>query len=207
MTMLLIWKCYPIHSFALYRFWQSHRTYQRCTNHWVSLQGLSLLAMSTPPILSNAAGNCGAYKPDCIGDAQMVLFYTALAFLAIGISGHITSLDTFLKQQDSKEPMPWQAAGGFIVILLAIVGFIAIQFIKPWSVRFGMPAICTVVATFLFTTGSCSYKRSGPHPQGSPLTTIFRVFVASASNIFRHRLPDDNLLPQTHSLRFSVSHC
>ncbi|KAK4582524.1 hypothetical protein RGQ29_025638 [Quercus rubra] len=146
--------------------------------------GLSLLAMSTPPILSNAAGNCGAYKPDCIGDAQMVLFYTALAFLAIGISGHITSLDAFLKQQDSKEPMPWQAAGGFIVILLAIVGFIAIQFIKTWSVLFGMPAICTVVATFLFTTGSCSYKRSGPHPQGSPLTTIFRVFVASASIFF-----------------------
>nr|XP_023870579.1 protein NRT1/ PTR FAMILY 5.5-like isoform X1 [Quercus suber]XP_023870580.1 protein NRT1/ PTR FAMILY 5.5-like isoform X1 [Quercus suber]XP_023870581.1 protein NRT1/ PTR FAMILY 5.5-like isoform X1 [Quercus suber] len=163
--------------------------------------GLSLLAMSTPPILSNAAGNCGAYKPDCIGDAQMVLFYTALAFLVIGISGHITSLDAFLKQQDSKEPMPWQAAGGFIVILLAIVGFIAIQLIKPWSVRFGMPAICTVVATFLFTTGSCSYKRSGPHQQGSPLTTIFRVFVASASNIFCHRLPDDNPLPQTHSLR------
>ncbi|KAL4606158.1 hypothetical protein ACB092_09G082200 [Castanea dentata] len=120
--------------------------------------GLSLLAMSTPPILSNAAGNCGAYKPDCIGDAQMVLFYTALAFLAIGISGHITSLDAFLKQQDSK-PRTWQAAGGFIVILLAIVGFIAIQFIKPWSVRFGMPAIYTVVATFLFTTGSFSYKR------------------------------------------------
>ena len=161
--------------------------------------------MSTPPILSNAAGNCGAYKPDCIGDAQMVLFYTALAFLAIGISGHITSLDAFLKQQDSEQRMPWQAAGGFIVVLLAIVGFIAIQFIKPWSVRFGMPAICTVVATVLFTTGSCSYKRTGP--QGSPLTTIFRVFVASASNIFHHRLPDDNPLPQTQSLRFSVSHC
>ncbi|KAM4090534.1 hypothetical protein ACJW30_09G069600 [Castanea mollissima] len=160
--------------------------------------GLSLLAMSTPPILSNAAGNCGAYKPDCIGDAQMVLFYTALAFLAIGISGHITSLDAFLKQQDSK-PVTWQAAGGFIVIVLAVVGFIAIQFIKPWSVRFGMPAIYTVVATFLFTTASCSYKRSGP--QGSPLTTIFRVFVASASNIFRHRLTDDTPLPQTQSLR------
>nr|XP_023891101.1 protein NRT1/ PTR FAMILY 5.5-like [Quercus suber]XP_023891102.1 protein NRT1/ PTR FAMILY 5.5-like [Quercus suber]XP_023891103.1 protein NRT1/ PTR FAMILY 5.5-like [Quercus suber] len=164
--------------------------------------GVSCLAMSTPPVLSNAVGNCGEYKPHCIGDAQKVLFYTALALIAIGISGHITSLESFLNQQqedNSEQLSPRQAAGGVGVILLPIVGCIALPYIKPWSVRFGIPAICTVVATFLFTTGSCLYRHS--KPQGSPLTTIFRVFVASASNIFCHRLPDDNPLPQTHSLR------
>nr|POF01627.1 protein nrt1/ ptr family 5.15 [Quercus suber] len=73
---------------------------------------MSFLAMSTPPVLSNVAGNCSAYKPDCIGDAQKVLFYTALALIAIGISGHITSLKSFLKQQ-LENPTPWQVAGGF----------------------------------------------------------------------------------------------
>ena len=58
--------------------------------------------MSTPPVLSNAAGNCGAYKPDCIGDTQKALFYTALALIAIGMSGHITSLEYFLNQQIKK---------------------------------------------------------------------------------------------------------
>jgi peptide/histidine transporter 3/4 len=167
---------------------------------------MSSLAMSTPPLLSNAAGNCGAYKPECIGDAQKVLFYTALALIAIGISGHITSLDSFLKQQtgdqdDSGKKTPWQVAGICVVMLLPIVACIALPYIKPWSVRFGIPAICTVVATFLFIIGSFSYIHS--EPQGSPFTTVFRVFVASASKMFRP-LPH-RPRPHTHCLRFSLS--
>ncbi|KAK9986062.1 hypothetical protein SO802_031013 [Lithocarpus litseifolius] len=172
--------------------------------------GVSCLAMSTPPVLSYAAGNCGEYKPHCIGDAQKVLFYTALALIAIGISGHITSLESFLNHQiknqtsdqddsEKPKPTPWQAAGSFGVILFPIVGCIALPYIKPWSVRFGIPAICTVVATFLFTTGSFSYRRY--KPQGSPLTTLCRVFVASASKMCRHLPSNDNLVPHTRGLR------
>ena len=178
---------------------------------------MTSLAMSTPPFLSNAAGNCGAYKPECIGDAQKVLFYTALPLIAIGISGHITSLDSFLKQQtgdqdDSGKKTPWQVAGICVVMLLPIVGCFALPYIKPWSVRFGIPAICTVVATFLFLSGffCSSYKHSGP--QGSPLTTVFRVFVASASKMFSHLPQHDKELngtlrpgPHTRCLRFSFS--
>ncbi|KAK7818828.1 protein nrt1/ ptr family 5.5 [Quercus suber] len=164
--------------------------------------GVSCLAMSTPPVLSNAVGNCGEYKPHCIGDAQKVLFYTALALIAIGISGHITSLESFLNQQqedNSEQLSPRQAAGGVGVILLPIVGCIALPYIKPWSVRFGIPAICTVVATFLFTTGSCLYRHS--KPQGSPLTTLCRVFVASASKMCRHLPSNDNQVPRIRGLR------
>ncbi|KAM3737654.1 hypothetical protein ACB098_09G072700 [Castanea mollissima] len=166
--------------------------------------GVSCLAMSTPPVLSNAVGNCGEYKPHCIGDAQKVLFYTALALIAIGISGHITSLESFLNQQqedNSKELRPSQAAGGFGVILLPIVGCIALPYIKPWSVRFGIPAICTVVATFLFTTGSCLRVYSHSEPQGSPLTFLCRVFVASASKMCRHLPSNDNQVPHSRGLR------
>ena len=130
---------------------------------------MSFLAMSTPPVLSNVAGNCSAYKPDCIGDAQKVLFYTALALIAIGISGHITSSESFLKQQ-MEIPTPWQVAGGFGMILFPMVGCIALPYIKLWSVRFGIPAICTVVATFLFICGSCSYKHSSKEEEDTKIS-------------------------------------
>ena len=221
---MLLWQCYwseNVSQFILLHgkgFDKVLGLTRRCTNYWVSLQGLSFLAMSTPHVLPDAARNCDAHKPDCIGDAQKVLFYTALVLIAIGISGHITSLESFLEQQkenqtsaqeNSEKPKPTatprQVAGSLFVVLLAIVGFIALPYIKPWSVRFGIPAICTVVATFLFTTGSCSYKPSGPLPQGSPLTTVCRVFVASASKMFRHQLQNNNQVPHTRSLRFSLS--
>ncbi|KAL3826084.1 hypothetical protein ACJIZ3_022113 [Penstemon smallii] len=35
-----------------------------------------------------------------------------------------------------------------------IVAVIALFYIKPWSLRFGIPAICTLVATLLFLSGS-----------------------------------------------------
>ena len=160
--------------------------------------------MSTPHVLPDATRNCDAHKPGCIGDAQKVLFYTALALIAIGIAGHITSLESFLKQQMENQS-PGKVVAVVSVIIFPVVGCIALPYIKPWSVRFGIPAICTVVATFLFTTGSCSYKPSGPQPDGSPLTTVCRVFVASASKMFRHQLQNDNQAPHTRSLRFSLS--
>ena len=215
---MLLWQCYwseNVSQFILLHgkgFDKVLGLTRRCTNYWVSLQGLSFLAMSTPHVLQNAARNCDAHKPDCIGDAQKVLFYTALVLIAIGISGHITSLESFLEQQkenqasaqeNSEKPMPRQVAGSLFVVLLAIVGCIALPYIKPWFVRFGIPAICTVVATFIFTTGSCSYRSS--RPPGSPLTTLCRVFVASASKTFRHLPPNDIQEPYTQSLRFSLS--
>ena len=161
--------------------------------------------MSTPHVLPDAARNCDAHKPGCIGDAQKVLFYTALALIAIGIAGHITSFKSFLKQQMEENQRPGKVVAVVSVIILTIVGCIALPYIKPWSVRFGIPAICTVVATFLFTTGSRSYKPSRPQSQGSPLTTVCRVFVASGFKMFRHQLQNDKQVPHTRNLRFSLS--
>lgn len=180
--------------------------------------GLGLLSMSTPPVLTS--GTCSEYRPECIGQTQKVLFYTALALIAVGISGHLVSLRTFLAEQTTSETenvetemggkILWQIAGIFAVVLVAIIGGLALPYIKPWSIRFGIPAICTLVATILFLSGSCSYKFN--RPQGSPLTTVLRVFVASASNIFEP-LPtnsywlyekvdtDLHLLPHTRGLR------
>ncbi|KAF5931118.1 hypothetical protein HYC85_031991 [Camellia sinensis] len=39
--------------------------------------------MSTPPVLPKATATCSLYEPECIGEGQKILFYTALALAAI----------------------------------------------------------------------------------------------------------------------------
>ncbi|KAL6998404.1 hypothetical protein U1Q18_008529 [Sarracenia purpurea var. burkii] len=176
--------------------------------------------MSTPPVLSNSTKTCSGYRPECIGDTQKALFYTALPLIAVGISGHRVSLESFITEQTEnynvgdgigiKGKVPWQIIGTFGVLLVPIIAGIALPYIKPWSIRFGIPAICTLVATLMFLSGSCSYKYN--RPRGSPITTVFRVFVAFFCKISQ-RLPTDanelyekddadiQFLPHTHSLR------
>ncbi|KAI7996621.1 Protein NRT1/ PTR FAMILY 5.5 [Camellia lanceoleosa] len=179
--------------------------------------GLGFLSMSTPPVLSKSTHACSAYKPECIGHTQKALFYTALSLIAVGISGHTVSLPPFFTAQttasndrDTGRKLLWQIVGIFGIILVPIIGGIALPYIKQWSVRFGIPAICSLVATLLFLSGSCSYKYD--KPQGSPLTTVFRVFVASVCKMCQPLPSDGNelyekdgtdakLMPHTGSLR------
>ncbi|XP_073158648.1 protein NRT1/ PTR FAMILY 5.5-like [Henckelia pumila] len=62
--------------------------------------------------------------------------------------------------------------------LCSLIGALALPYIKAWSLRFGIPAICAVVAMLLFLSGGRDYKRKSP--EGSPLTAVCRVLVASA---------------------------
>ncbi|KAH9736415.1 protein NRT1/ PTR FAMILY 5.5 [Citrus sinensis] len=55
--------------------------------------GMCLLTMSTPPAIAGAMGTCSDYKPECIGEGQKILLYTALGLIAFGISGHMGSID------------------------------------------------------------------------------------------------------------------
>ncbi|PWA39790.1 proton-dependent oligopeptide transport (POT) family protein [Artemisia annua] len=126
-----------------------------------------------------------------------VLFYIALPLIAVGMAGHLVSLEPFLNLQiqtekkdqaedDSKKAeddskTPWQILGSIMVVIVAIAGGIGLPYIKPWSVRFGIPAICSVVATLMFFTGFSVYKRT--KPEGSPLTITLRVFLVAARNI------------------------
>ncbi|KAF8391986.1 hypothetical protein HHK36_022326 [Tetracentron sinense] len=48
--------------------------------------GLSFLAMSIPPVLSKVTDTCSAYEPACIGHIQSILFYVALALIAVVIN-------------------------------------------------------------------------------------------------------------------------
>ncbi|KAL3510825.1 hypothetical protein ACH5RR_030226 [Cinchona calisaya] len=257
-------------------------------NYWMLLLsslsfvfGLGFLSMSAPPVLAKKTGTCKDYKPQCIGHTQKALFYTALALIAVGISGHIVSLvalfvDQFQKKKvepkvekpkfrysflvneirrkqggvkndmpnfppppvpinrnrrkadDSSEDdisklqfQPVEAMlalvtrekvkifGACLVILVPVIGLIALPYIKPWSLRFGIPAICSLVATIAFSFGRYKDNKS----KGSPVANVFRVLVASTLKML-HKLPNDSSelyetdrrdvqkLPRTGGLRF-----
>lgn len=160
-----------------------HITYVTCD----CLQGIGLVAMSTPPVF----GPCKQYESNCIGHTQKVVFYIGMPLVAIGVAGHQVSLKPFNKEQGIKmsgTPL-LKILATVIVVIIPIVGAIALPHIKPWSVRLGLPAICTVFSTFIFLICSCSFKKS--RGQGSPMTNVLRVFVAFAHNMFK-KLPLDD---------------
>ncbi|KAI3675321.1 hypothetical protein L1987_84910 [Smallanthus sonchifolius] len=77
-----------------------------------------------------------------------------------------------------------------ITVFISIIAFgiglvtgaailITLLYVKPWSIQFGLPAICTVTATLLFFSGYGQYKYI--KPEWSP----FRVFVAAATKDFQ----------------------
>ncbi|KAK9153548.1 hypothetical protein Sjap_001028 [Stephania japonica] len=154
---------------------------------WSYSIGLGLLSMSTPPVLCKATGTCNSYKQECVGHVQKVLLYTSLPLIAIGVGGHTVSLNAFIDEQeepnDSVLPI-YKYVGYAAIIIVPLVSVIALPYIKPWSIRFGIPAICTLVATVAFMSKSGKYNCG--KPKGSPYTRIFRVFVASARKM---RLP------------------
>lgn len=176
---------------------------------------MGLLTMSTPPVLSKSTGACSAYEPDCIGDIQQILFYIALVLLAVGIAGGAYSLACFLPEQfmDAMEnisdrSMITACVGNVITFLITAAAVLGLPYVKPWSLRFGIPTIFLLVAIVIFLSGSSTYSHIGP--QGSHLTMVLRVFVAFTSKLFCQRPADSNELyqkqlctiPHTRNLRF-----
>ncbi|KAL3536498.1 hypothetical protein ACH5RR_004959 [Cinchona calisaya] len=190
-------------------------------NYWMLLfssfsccLGMGFLTMSTPPVLSKFTGTCSSYEPQCIGDTQLILFYTALALVAVGLAGQITSLGGFLGEHlmNAIEDISIRSilsvhAGNIVSFVVSAAAVLGLPYIKPWSLHFGIPAICTLVATLIFLSGSCTFTYVGP--QGSHLTMVFRVLVAAASKLFQRYTADrDELygmsncpLPRTRLLR------
>lgn len=180
--------------------------------------GLGLLWMSTPPVLAKSNGNCTEYKPECIGDQQKQLFYAALALIAVGMAGHLSSLGSFIADQTENISNEFMAAvnratddegtgfrccmmcrsmlGGFIGILIPIIGLIVVSYVKPWGVQFGISAIFAVASLLVFLSGVCSYNYV--RPLGSVITVLFRVFFAAFCKMFCRRPQDVNELYETH---------
>lgn len=180
------------------------------------MQGFGFLTMSTPQVLGSATGTCGYDEPECIGNGQKVLFYTSLAFIVVGMCGHLICWTPFIAEQVNKEEditEEKQSCNSFSYLTVKIVTIFAVlapSSVKLWMVRFGIPVVFGLVATVTFLTGSCSYKYV--RPQGSPLTSFVRVFVAStskfgysapkdANELYENRNSEIKLVPHTRSLR------
>ncbi|KAH6777719.1 hypothetical protein C2S51_009031 [Perilla frutescens var. frutescens] len=172
--------------------------------------GIGFVALSSPPILARATGRCEELEPQCIGNTQRALLYAGMSLIAVGVAGNIVSLKAFINEQKKEEVVDHNSAAGrgkggaraaqggahqllglIGVVVVAVAGAIALPYIKPWHLRFGIPAICTAIGTILFLTGSCRYTRKPPKPEGSPLCNVCRVFVAATLKLFRS-YPDDN---------------
>ncbi|CAI9095972.1 OLC1v1032024C2 [Oldenlandia corymbosa var. corymbosa] len=249
--------------------------------------GLGLLYMSTPPVLADITKTCKDYEPQCIGDTQKALFYTGLALIAAGISGHIVSLVAFFVDQLGPKPemkpvvrkdvcievpteeenhrllmKKLQERGGgadkalldflssrppavpiiqetskpeesseinllafqfqpveaimelvtkkkvkqfqaCLVVLFPVVVLIIIPYIQLWSLKFGISAVCSLVATLVFLLGSGKYEDH--RSKGSPVTNVFRVLLASTLNMFK-TCPSSSKLEQKNKNVEHFSH-
>ena len=189
---------------------------------------MSLLSLSTPPILSKV-----------VNDTQKGLYYAALPLLAIGIAGqtassqrlvesrlnaHLTYQDRWKKVTEKLEKMAenicdkrhlmqsFKFLGRVTLFIITFVGGYAIQFVKSWAIRFGISTIFIILSTFLYLTGVRSYEKGTP--KGSPFTTFLRVLVASISKksyalpMDANELYQENvvpIMPHTNKFRFLSS--
>ncbi|XP_062017167.1 protein NRT1/ PTR FAMILY 5.5-like isoform X1 [Rosa rugosa] len=143
-------------------------------NYWLIIlsgcaytMGFFLLTMSTPPVLYRATGTCGAYEAECIGKVQKILFYTALTLIALGASGRFM-VRAFREEQLIKPllegakkmkffalsvcPKKVRLLSFQILVSTLVLGTTA--YLKPWSLRFGFPAIFTLLATITLLTST-----------------------------------------------------
>ncbi|KAL6278083.1 hypothetical protein ACE6H2_021684 [Prunus campanulata] len=98
------------------------------------IAGLGFLSMLTPPDLAAATATCSAYDPECISQGQKILFFTALALIAVGFSGHLVSVPQFMAEQDSHSNRRDSSLRHLVIIPIA--GAFASYYIKPWSMSF-----------------------------------------------------------------------
>ncbi|KAL7136287.1 hypothetical protein ABFS83_10G019400 [Erythranthe nasuta] len=189
--------------------------------------GLGFLAMSTPPVLAHISGNCSEYSAECIGQGQRVLLYMSLPLIAFGMAGHLDSLYEFMREQfrkgeaiiDDRISMEFDGLvlrfSGLSSSVFTLIAVLGLPYIKPWSLRFGIPAICSLVATVLFFSAASTFKFIGRPIGGvSPFMTFFKVLFAAFSKLF-YTIPTDawelyeiqdnsqlHLVPHSRSLRW-----
>ncbi|KAK4385201.1 hypothetical protein Sango_2644100 [Sesamum angolense] len=167
-----------------------------------SLEGLGLLTLSTPPLLGHSTGTCTHYQAECIGTTQKILFFTALPLVAVGMASIYFVFAAISEVVGEEELTQEEVYSSHSLFLLPnYIGGVTFSYIKPWSVRFGIPAICCVVITMCYMSFSCldiALLTSGDWVEESPLTKVIRVFVASASKVY-HKLDGVKLYEKTNT--------
>lgn len=159
------------------------------------MQGIGMVALSVPRRLDH--GRCGTREAEsCTNGTQEGLFYAGMVLTAIGRGGISFSLSAFYDEQSNPESKNWFKRArdalfecgnwGDKKVVYLIGTVIAFMWVTKWKVLFGIPAICSVFAAFVFLCGCCCYKYKCPEGiEGSPLTSVFKVLHTAATSKIR----------------------
>lgn len=145
----------------------------------------------TPP---NHVGPC-----EEVHGGQAVMLFLGLYLVALGVGGIKGSLPTHGAEQfdenDVKGRRQRSTFFNYFVFCLAIGALIAVTFVvwiednKGWEWGFGISMLTIFLSIPVFLGGSRFYRNKVP--RGSPLTTIFKVLVASMLNTCIARSPSN----------------
>ncbi|XP_042045850.1 protein NRT1/ PTR FAMILY 5.5-like [Salvia splendens] len=143
--------------------------------------GIWLLFMSAPPVLANATGTCKQYEQECISKTHKALLYTGMALIAVGVAGNNVSVLSYLREQPDNKSRGavigcLKIPGMAMVAIVGLAGAIALPYIKPWTYRFGIPAVCTTIAGIAFLTGLCFCTFDFPDPNRKRIENLGRMF-------------------------------
>ncbi|XP_024991019.1 protein NRT1/ PTR FAMILY 4.6-like isoform X1 [Cynara cardunculus var. scolymus] len=130
---------------------------------------------------------------------QAAMLFLGLYLVALGVGGIKGSLPTHGAEQfdenDVKGRKQRSTFFNYFVFCLAIGALIAVTFVvwiednKGWEWGFGISMLTIFLSIPVFLAGSGFYRNKVP--RGSPLTTIFKVLVASMLNTCIARSPSN----------------
>ncbi|KAJ4871819.1 Protein NRT1/ PTR FAMILY 5.11 [Raphanus sativus] len=135
---------------------------------------------------------------------QVTLFFISLYLVAIGQGGFNLCLKVFgadqfdgndLKEAKAKSSLfNWLMFGSCVSILFTRLVSSYVQENLSWSLGFGIPSVCMLLALFLFLLGTTSYRFSAEEGgKKSPFARIGLVFVEAAKNRRQQDLDIANL--------------
>ncbi|XP_074329536.1 protein NRT1/ PTR FAMILY 4.6-like isoform X2 [Apium graveolens] len=135
---------------------------------------------------------CEVHDTSCheVGGAKAAMLFLGLYLVALGVGGIKGSLPTHGAEQfDEQTPEGRKQRSTFFnyfVFCLSLGGLIAVTLVvwiednKGWEWGFGISTLTILLSIPVFLSGSLFYRNKIPN--GSPLTTIFKVLIASALN-------------------------
>lgn len=135
---------------------------------------------------------CEVHDTGCheVDGAKAAMLFLGLYLVALGVGGIKGSLPTHGAEQfDEHTPQGRKQRSTFFnyyVFCLAFGGLIAVTLVvwiednKGWEWGFGISTLTILLSIPVFLSGSLFYRNRIPN--GSPLTTIFKVLMASALN-------------------------
>lgn len=142
-------------------------------------QGLAILAISTIGVCKSGDDETARCYSSI---TRKILFSTSLVFLVLGASlVRLTWLNDLIDEKGKQLSRLLKTLKVVLTIIVHLVGALAIPYINLWPLRFGIAAICMLVATIIFSTGRFGSSHASKE---RPVITVLRVLVASFLGTF-----------------------